>query len=88
MARPVTLLEAHPHSQLVLVGDVDQLPSIGPGGMFRAALGIVEPAQQKTMRRQVDPQARRAARDFVSHDVATALAFPQSGGQLHIDAGS
>lgn len=87
-SRLVTLMEAHPHSQLVLVGDADQLPSIGPGGMFRAALGIVEPAQLKTMRRQVDPQARRAARDFVSHDAATALAFFQSAGQLHIDAGS
>lgn len=87
-AKIVNLMESHPRSQLVLVGDADQLPAIGPGGMFRGALNVLEPARLTTMRRQQDPKARQAARDFVSHDAGTALAYFEAAGQLHIDAGS
>lgn len=71
-------------AQLVLVGDADQLPAIGPGGMFRAIQDRVEPTRLQTMRRQQNPDAAAATRAFRDQEAARALAAYQAMGTLHV----
>ncbi len=70
-------------AHLVLVGDPEQLPAIGPGGMFRASLDVVEPARLTTMRRQEDVGARKATRAFAVGDARTAMAWFTAAGAVH-----
>jgi ATP-dependent exoDNAse (exonuclease V) alpha subunit len=83
VAALVDLVESR-DAQLVLVGDPDQLPAIGPGGMFRATLQLVEPARLTTMQRQADIGARQATRSFAQRDAAAALAWFEAAGLVHV----
>jgi conjugative relaxase-like TrwC/TraI family protein len=60
-------------AKLVLVGDPEQLPSVGAGGLFRAIIERVGAVELQQNRRQRDPAERAALaaiRDGHGHDYA------------------
>lgn len=59
--------------KVVMLGDPDQLPPIGAGDPFRGLVARYPSADLIDIRRQQHPWMRRATRDLVRGDIASAL---------------
>lgn len=71
-------------AKLVLIGDAEQLPSIGPGGMFDQLTNRVPMAKLTTVRRTLDPDEQQAWADLRAGRTDRAMAHYHARGQLHI----
>jgi hypothetical protein len=71
-------------AKLVTVGDAEQLPSIGAGGMFDRLTRIAPSAELSDVRRTLDPDEQRAWADLRAGRSDRAMAHYHSRGQLHM----
>ncbi|MGH2879971.1 MAG: MobF family relaxase [Solirubrobacteraceae bacterium] len=74
---------AETDSKLVVIGDAQQLPSIGAGGMFAQIEKDAPTAQLSDVRRTTDPIERQAWTDLRAGRAEQAMAHYQARGQLH-----
>ena len=72
-------------AKLVAIGDGEQLPSIGAGGMFDRLADIVPSAQLSTVHRTSDAHERRAWADLRAGRTDRAIAHYLANGRLHVD---
>jgi len=71
-------------AKLVAVGDGNQLPSIGPGGMFDRIAHRVPTAELEEVRRTSDPQERKAWAALRNGEPERAMAHYKSRNQLFL----
>ena len=71
-------------AKLVAVGDGQQLPAIGAGGMFDRRANIAPSAALSNVRRTLDPSERRAWADLRAGRSDRAMAHYLSLGRLHM----
>jgi conjugative relaxase-like TrwC/TraI family protein len=71
-------------AKLVAVGDGQQLPSIGPGGMFDRLADHTPTAELADIHRTKDPDERRAWQALRAGEPERAMAHYASRGQLHL----
>ncbi len=71
-------------AKLVMIGDEDQLPSIGAGGMFGRLSRLLPCAQLERVLRTSDPAEQRAWADLRAGRTDRALAHYAARGRLHI----
>ncbi len=71
-------------AKLIAVGDGNQLPSIGPGGMFDRLANHAPSAELTDIYRTKDPAERRAWQALRAGEPERAMAHYASRGQLHL----
>jgi conjugative relaxase-like TrwC/TraI family protein len=71
-------------AKLVVIGDGEQLPSIGAGGMFDRLTQIGPCAELATVHRTLDPDEQRAWSNLRAGRTDRALAHYLANGQVHI----
>jgi conjugative relaxase-like TrwC/TraI family protein len=71
-------------AKLVVIGDGQQLPSIGAGGMFDRLAEIAPCAELKTVHRTRDRDEQKAWRDLRAGRTDRAIAHYLANGRLHI----
>jgi ATP-dependent exoDNAse (exonuclease V) alpha subunit len=71
-------------AKLVAIGDGEQLPSIGAGGMFDRLTEIAPSAALSNMRRTLDPAEQRAWADLRAGRSDRAMAHYLRRGRLHM----
>jgi conjugative relaxase-like TrwC/TraI family protein len=71
-------------AKLIAIGDGEQLPSIGAGGMFDRLADIVPSAALSTVHRTSDAHERRAWADLRAGRTDRAMAHYLARGQVHI----
>ncbi|HEX3509834.1 MAG TPA: MobF family relaxase [Solirubrobacteraceae bacterium] len=71
-------------AKLVLIGDEEQLPSIGAGGMFARLARVAPSAELTRVLRTSDAAERRAWADLRAGRTDRALAHYRARGRLHI----
>ena len=71
-------------AKLVAIGDGQQLPSIGPGGMFDHLARLAPTAQLEEIHRTTDPDEQRAWAFLRAGEPEQAMAHYQAKGQLFI----
>ncbi|MGA2163271.1 MAG: MobF family relaxase [Solirubrobacteraceae bacterium] len=71
-------------AKLIAVGDGNQLPSIGPGGMFDQLANHAPSAEFTDINRTKDPAERRAWQALRAGEPERAMAHYASRGQLHL----
>ncbi len=71
-------------AKLIAVGDGDQLPSIGPGGMFDRLVEHAPTAELADIHRTKDPADQRAWQALRAGEPERAMAHYASRGQLHL----
>jgi conjugative relaxase-like TrwC/TraI family protein len=71
-------------AKLVVIGDAAQLPSIGPGGMFKRLTHLAPSAELSDVRRTLDPAEQQAWADLRAGRSDKAMAHYQHRGQLHM----
>jgi ATP-dependent exoDNAse (exonuclease V) alpha subunit len=71
-------------AKLVLIGDGQQLPSIGPGGMFDRLATTVPSAELSDVRRTLDPGEQAAWADLRAGRSDRAMAHYLARGRLHM----
>jgi hypothetical protein len=71
-------------AKLIAVGDGEQLPSIGPGGMFDRLATHAPTAELADIRRTTDPAERKAWAALRDGEPERAIAHYMSRGQLHL----
>jgi conjugative relaxase-like TrwC/TraI family protein len=71
-------------SKLIAVGDGDQLPSIGPGGMFDRLTDHAPAAELADIHRTKNPADQRAWQALRAGEPERAMARYASRGQLHL----
>jgi conjugative relaxase-like TrwC/TraI family protein len=71
-------------AKLVAIGDGEQLPSIGAGGMFNRLAKLAPSAQLSNVRRTLDPAEQRAWADLRAGRSDRAMAHYFRRGQLHM----
>jgi conjugative relaxase-like TrwC/TraI family protein len=80
----ITELIERSGAKLIAVGDGEQLPSIGPGGMFDRFAGRAPTAELSDIYRTSDPQEREAWAALRAGEPERALAHYQARGQLNM----
>jgi hypothetical protein len=70
-------------SKVVLLGDPDQLKSIGAGDAYRGLLERYPSARLETVRRQAEPWQRAASEHLAEGRVTVALDAYDAAGRLH-----
>jgi len=80
----LTAVVARAGAKLVVIGDAEQLPSIGPGGMFERLAAIGPSAQLSTVHRTLDRDEQRAWRDLREGRSDRAMARYLAKGRLHV----
>lgn len=83
LARLAEVVEQH-GSKLVLIGDGQQLASIGAGGMFDRLTRIAPSAELSNVRRTLDRGEQKAWAELRAGRSDKAMAFYHRKGQLHI----
>ena len=71
-------------AKLVAIGDGQQLPSIGPGGMFDRLARFAPTAQLEEIHRTTDPDEQRAWAFLRAGEPERAMAHYQARGQLFV----
>ena len=71
-------------AKLIAVGDGQQLPSIGPGGMFDRLTGHAPTVELETIHRTTDPQEQRAWQALRAGEPERAMAHYKAQGRLHL----
>jgi conjugative relaxase-like TrwC/TraI family protein len=80
----LTRLVEHSGAKLVAIGDGQQLPSIGPGGMFDRLAQLAPTAQLAEIHRTSDPDEQRAWAFLRAGEPEQAMAHYRARGQLFI----
>ena len=83
LARLTEILEST-GAKLVAIGDGEQLPSIGAGGMFERLADVAPSAQLSDVRRTLDTHEQRAWADLRAGRTDRAMAHYLTRGQVHI----
>ena len=78
----LTSLVERSGAKLVAIGDGEQLPSIGPGGMFDRLAKLAPTAQLEEIHRTSDPDEQRAWAFLRAGEPEQAMAHYQARGQL------
>jgi hypothetical protein len=71
-------------AKLVAVGDGEQLPAIGPGGMFSRLTARAPSAALSDIRRTRDPGEQQAWKALRAGEPERAIAYYQAQGRLHL----
>jgi conjugative relaxase-like TrwC/TraI family protein len=71
-------------AKLIAVGDGNQLPSIGPGGMFDRLTGHAPTVELETIHRTTDPREQKAWQALRAGEPERAMAHYQAQGRLHL----
>jgi len=82
---PVLALVHQAEGKAILVGDPQQLPPIGAGGLFPALCERLDPISLADNRRQRDLTERRALEHLRAGDPEPYLAHAARRGRLHLD---
>lgn len=80
----LTALIERSGAKLIAVGDGQQLPAIGPGGMFDRLAAHAPTMELATIRRTKDPAEQRAWQALRAGEPERAMAHYKSQGRLHL----